>query len=43
MSGQAQAGAHVSLKDFSVFLCRLDTATRAASCAGRPKRQLGSP
>ena len=25
---------HVSLKDLSVFLCRLDTAMRAASCAG---------
>lgn len=26
-------GAHVSLKDFSVLLCRLDTAMRAASCS----------
>ncbi len=33
------AGPHVSLNDFSVFLCRLDTATRAASCARAAARR----
>lgn len=28
-------GAHVSLKDLSVLLCRLETAMRAASCGTR--------
>lgn len=33
-------GTHVSEKDFLVFLCRLETAIRAASCRGHRKEEV---